>query len=88
MPSWKGVKNRLFRTDAYQCKFYEFRPFLEEVIALRLGALSLVDWIMRESYRGCEPLYQRRGVTYIECAGPLQPSVTQGSMYIKTRRYW
>ena len=49
---------------------------------------GLVDWIMHESYRGCEPLYQRRGVTYIECAGPLQPSVTQGSMYIKTVRYW
>ena len=39
-----------------------------EVTALRIGArrrsIGLFVWY----YRGCEPLSQRRGVAYIECA--------------------
>ena len=30
----------------YTRVFYEFRPFSEEVTALRLGAPEAVDWIM------------------------------------------
>ena len=43
-----------------------------------------VDWNMDVCYKGCEPLCQRRRVAYIECAKSLQPSVTQGSMRVKT----
>ena len=34
-PSYGGVVHEVF---------YEFRPFSEEVTALRLGARRLVDW--------------------------------------------
>ena len=38
--------------------------------------------------QGCEPFILRRGVAYIEFAGPLLPSVMQGLKYIKTGGYW
>ena len=41
-----------------------------------------VDWIMHVWIQGCEPFILRRGVAYIEFAGPLLPSVMQGLRYI------
>ena len=49
-------------------RVYEFRPFSEEVTALRLGALRRSTEYMCVNYRKCEPLSQRRGVAYIEYA--------------------
>ena len=49
-------------------RFYEFRPFSEEVTALRLGARRRSIGLCVLCYRGCEPLSQRRGVAYIVCA--------------------
>ena len=49
-------------------RVYEFRPFVEEVTTLRLGALRRSTEYMCVNYRKCEPLSQRRGVAYIECA--------------------
>ena len=41
---------------------YEFRPFSEEVTALRLGARRRSTGLyVCVRYRGCEPLSQRRG---------------------------
>ena len=40
---------------------YKFRPFSEEVTALRLGALRRSTEYMCVNYRKCEPLSQRRG---------------------------
>ena len=54
-------------------RFYEFRPFSEEVTALRLGARRRSTEYMRVNYRKCEPLSQRRGVAYIECARTTDP---------------
>ena len=47
-----------------------------------------VDWIMRIWFTGVQTLYTEEGVTYIEFAGPLWPSVMQGFKYIKVGRYW
>ena len=70
---WWGVggrnvegRSKLWRSCTHE--FYEFRPFLEEVTALRLGALRQSTEYMCVNYRKCEPLSQRRGVAYIECA--------------------
>ena len=49
-------------------RFYEFRPFSEEVTTLRLGAQRRLIGLCVLNYRRCEPLCQRRGVAYIECA--------------------
>ena len=50
-------------------EFYEFRPFLEEVTALRLGALRRSTGLyVCVCLQKCEPLSQRREVAYIECA--------------------
>ena len=38
-------------------------------------------------YKGCEPLSQRRGVAYIECAWTPCVLRYRGSMYIKTEHY-
>ena len=67
---------------------YEFRPFSEEVIALRLGARRRSIGLCVLNYRGCEPLSQRRGVAYIECARTPAVLRYRGSMYIKIMRYW
>ena len=62
---------------------------LEEVIALRLGARRRSTGLCMYELQGCEPFYQwRRGVAYIEFAGPLRPSVMQDFKYIKVGRYW
>ena len=47
---------------------YEFRPFSEEVIALRLGARRRSTGSYACELQGCEPFYLWRGVAYIECA--------------------
>ena len=65
---------------------YEFMPFSEEVIALCLGARRRSTGLCVYELRGCEPFTLRRGVAYIEFAGPLRPSVVQGFKYIKVRR--
>ena len=67
---------------------YEFRPFAEEVTALRLGARRRSIGLCVYELPGCEPLLLRRGMAYIEFARPLQPSVMQGLKYIKVGRYW
>ena len=61
---------------------YEFRLFSEEVIALRLGARRWSTGLCVYGLQGCEPFILRRGVSYIEFAGPLLPSVMQGLRYI------
>ena len=68
--------------------FYEFRPFSEEVTALRLGARRRSTGLYAYELQGCEPFTLRRGVAYIESARPLRPSVMQGLRYIKVGRYW
>ena len=72
----------------YTQEIYEFRPFPEEVIALRLGARRRSTGLYAYELQGCEPFTLRRGVAYIEFAGPLRPSVMQGLRYIKIGRYW
>ena len=47
---------------------YKFRPFSEEVIALRLGARRRSTGLCVYGLQGCEPFIPRRGVSYIECA--------------------
>ena len=49
-------------------EIYEFRPFSEEVIALRLGAQRRSTGLCEYELQRCEPLSRRRGVAYIECA--------------------
>ena len=53
----------------------EFRPFSEEVIALRLGARRRSTGLCVYELQGCEPFMLRRVVAYIEFARPLRPSV-------------
>ena len=72
----------------YTRVFYEFRPFSEEVIALRLGARRRSTGFCVYELQGCEPFTLRRGVAYIEFARPLRPSIMQGFKYIKVGRYW
>ena len=67
---------------------YEFRPFSEEVIALRLGARRQSTGFCVYELQGCKPFTLRRGVAYIEFARPLRPSVMQGLKYIKIGGYW
>ena len=47
---------------------YEFRPFSEEVTALRLGARRRSTRLCVYGLQGCEPFYQWRGVAYIVSA--------------------
>ena len=47
---------------------YEFRPFSEEVKALRLGARRRSSGLYVYELQDAEPLYLWRGVAYIECA--------------------
>ena len=47
-----------------------------------------VDWNMGVCYKGCEPLSQRRGLAYIECARTPAILRYRGSMYIKIGHYW
>ena len=72
----------------YTQEVYKFRPFSEEVTALRLGARARSTGLCVYELQGCEPLTLRRVVAYIEFARPLQPSVMQGLRYIKIGRYW
>ena len=74
-------------------EFYEFRPFSEEVIALRLGARRRSIGLCAYELQGCEPFTPRRGVTYIEFArtpasprnegfkGTLRQGVTGNALY-------
>ena len=71
----------------YTRVFYEFRPFSEEVIALRLGARRRSTGLCVYKLQGCEPFYQWRGVAYIECARTPAHCHYRGSMYIKVGRY-
>ena len=66
---------------------YEFRPFSEEVTALRLGARRRSTGLYVCVLQGCEP-FTLRGVAYIESARPLRPLVMQGLRYIKIGCYW
>ena len=72
----------------YAQEMYEFGPVSEEVIALRLGARRRSSGLCVYGLQGCEPFTLRRGVTYIEFARPLRPSVMQGLKYIKIGSYW
>ena len=74
--------------ELYTQEFYEFRPFSEEVTALRLGARRRSTVLCAYELQGCEPFTLRRGVAYIESARPLRPSVMQGLKYIKIGGYW
>ena len=47
---------------------YEFRPFSEEVTALRLGARRRSTGLYAYELQRCEPPCLWRGVAYIECA--------------------
>ena len=64
------------------------QPFSEEVTALRLGAQRRSTGLCVYELQGCEPFSLRRGLAYIEFAGPLRPSVMQVFKYIKVGRYW
>ena len=64
------------------------QALLRGSIALRLGARRRSTGLYACELQGCEPFTLRRGVAYIEFAGPLQPSVMQGFKYIKVGRYW
>ena len=64
-------------------RVYEFRPFSEEVTALRLGARRRSTGVYAYELQGCEPFTLRRGVAYIVSARPLRPSVMRGLKYIK-----
>src|SRR3989337_2882367 len=44
MPSRKGIKNRLFRTDAHQCLFSVWEPPMIYLAWKVLGALSRFRW--------------------------------------------
>ena len=68
--------------EVVTCEVYEFRPFSEEVIALHLGARRRSTRLCMYGLQGCETFTLRRGVAYIEFAGPLLPSVMQGLRYI------
>ena len=57
---------------------YEFRPLAVEVTTLRLGAQELSCRVVYMCYRGCEPLCQRGGAAYIECATPHECLATKG----------
>ena len=74
--------------EVVTCEVYEFRPFSEKVIALRLGARRRSTGLCVYGLQGCEPFTLRRGVAYIVSARSLPPSVMQGLKYIKARRYW
>ena len=67
---------------------YEFRPFSEEVNALRLEARRRSTGLCVSELQGCEPFTLRREVAYIESARPLRPSIMQGLKYIKSGGYW
>ena len=67
---------------------YEFRPFSEEVIALRLGARRRSTGLCVYELQGCEPFYQWRGVAYIEDARTPASPRRGGLKYIKAGRYW
>ena len=54
--------------EVVTCEVYEFRPFLEKVIALRLRARRRSTGLYAYMLQGCEPLCLWRGVAYIECA--------------------
>ena len=69
-------------------RVYEFRPLSEELKALRLDALRQSTGIWVCVLKGCEPLSQRRGLAYIECARTPAILHYRGSMYIKIGRYW
>ena len=69
-------------------KMYEFRPFSEEVIALRLGARRRSTGLCVYGFQGCEPFYQWRGVAYIEDARTSASPCSRGLKYIKAWRYW
>ena len=49
-------------------EMYEFRPFSEEVKALRLGARRRSSGLCVYELQSAEPFYLWRGVAYIECA--------------------
>ena len=54
-------------------QMYEFWPHSEVVIALRLsapGSSTLSSEYVCCVTKDCEPLWQRGGVAYIECAAP------------------
>ena len=54
---------------------YEFRPFAEELAALRLGARRPVDWIVREVTGGANPCPSGGGVLYRVRHDPSQPTL-------------
>ena len=68
-------------------EFYEFRPFAEEVIALRLGALRRSTGLYVCVLQGVRTLVSEEGGGLYRVPGPQLPSVTQDSMYIKRERY-
>ena len=68
--------------------FYEFRPFSEEVTALRLGAQRRSANLCVYELQGREPFYQWRGVAYIEDAKTPASPRSRGLKYIKVWRYW
>ena len=72
----------------YTRVFSEFRPFSEEVIALRLGAQRRSTDLCVYELQGCEPFYQWRGVAYIEDAKTPASPRSRGLNYIKVWRYW
>ena len=69
-------------------RVYEFRPFLEEVTSLRLGALRRSTEYMCVNYRKCEPLSQRRRAAYIEYTRTPAPLCYTRFKLIKEGRYW
>ena len=66
-------EGRVLATARVYTQMYEFRPHSEVIIALRLrcfGELTLSSEYVCCVTKDCEPLCQRGGVAYIECAAP------------------
>ena len=74
-----GMERQDLRWRRCTHEVYEFRPFSEEVIALRLGARRRSIGLYVLYYKGCEPLCQRRGAAYIECTRTLAPLHYKGT---------
>ena len=72
----------------YTRVFYEFRPFSEEVTALRLGARRRSTGLYACVLQGVRTLVHVEGVAYIECARTPASPRSGGLKYIKARRYW
>ena len=69
-------------------EMYEFRPFSEEVKALRLGARRRSSGLCVYGLQDAEPFCLWRRVAYIDCARTPAPLRYTGFNVHKGGRYW